>query len=123
MNIYLTAPKNRHISPFVRQRRLEMVNCKAAELIKNGHIVFSPMSYSQPIVLQYDLSTAIAWCDSVYVYRLAGWQGSTGVQSEIEYAEKTGKPVIYIDQFLFIRHTPFCCFAGATGDGTLDVVQ
>lgn len=107
MKIYLAVPYT-HISPFVRERRFEMVNYKAAELMKEGHIVFSPISHSHPIAVQENLpltaefwqqmnESFLDWCDSVYVYRLAGWQGSTGIQSEIEYAIKTGKPVIYID--------------------------
>ena len=106
MKIYLAAPYS-HQHSQVRELRFKLINVKAAELINQGHIVFSPISHSHPIAVQESLPLAadfwqtmnesfIDWCDAVYVFMLDSWEKSKGTQSEIEYAKKTGKPVIYI---------------------------
>jgi len=105
--IYLAAPYS-HPSAQVRAKRYFHINKKAAELMRLGDIVFSPISHSHPIAVQEKLplsadywqvmnESLIDWADKVIVYRMAGWQFSSGVQSEIAYAKKTGKPVDYID--------------------------
>lgn len=107
MKIYLAVPYS-HQNRTVMEQRFKLVNRKSADLMKKGHIVFSPISHSHPIATQEELPLShdywkamnesfIDWCDALYVYRLACWQFSAGVHSEIEYAIKTGKPVIYID--------------------------
>lgn len=105
--IYLAAPYS-HPEKVGRLIRFYRINAKAAELMKSGNIVFSPISHSHPIADQCDLplhaefwqemnESFIDWADIVVVYRLIGWQCSNGVQAEIEYANKTGKPVEYTD--------------------------
>ncbi|MBF0235243.1 MAG: DUF1937 family protein, partial [Desulfamplus sp.] len=104
--IYLAIPYS-HESPEIRVTRYQAANRKAAELMKAGNIVFSPISHSHPIANQECLpldagywqtmnESFIDWSDIVVVYRLAGGQHSRGVQAEIDYATKTGKPVEYI---------------------------
>ena len=48
MKIYLATAYN-HNSELVRKLRFRMVNYAAAELMEQGHIVFSPISHSHPI--------------------------------------------------------------------------
>lgn len=107
MKIYLAAPYNHQHSQF-RELRFKLINVKAAELMCQGHIVFSPISHSHPIAVQEDLPLSfefwqamnesfIKWCDAVYVYRLDGWQHSKGIKAEIAYANKIKKPINYID--------------------------
>ena len=97
-----------HKNASVRELRFNLINVKAAELMRQGHIVFSPISHSHPIAVQEDLPLSfefwqamnesfIKWCDVVYVYCMDGWQHSQGIKSEIAYANKINKPINYID--------------------------
>ena len=104
MKIYLACPYS-HPDPKVRESRFRAVNEYAAELLREGHLVFSPISHSHPIAVQCDLPTDhdfwrewnrtfIKWCDVLYVAALDGWLQSKGVQWEIARAKSTGKEVI-----------------------------
>lgn len=103
MKIYLALPYTgmENIS-FIRANR------KAADLINDGHIVFSPISHSHHISLQCDIPgnwetwinlnrSFIEWCDEVWIYCLEGWAQSKGISREIKIADELGKPVKYID--------------------------
>jgi len=103
MKIYLAVPYTgmENIS-FIKANR------KAADLILDGHIVFSPISHSHHIALQCDIAgnwetwinldrSFIEWCDEVWVYRLNGWKKSKGIKAEIDIANELGKPICYID--------------------------
>lgn len=84
----------------------------SAHFINRGFLVFSPISHSHVMARDFDLpgdaefwSTVnhsfIDWADDVIVVKLDGWQDSTGVLDEIEYAIKTGKTVAYVDPGFF----------------------
>ena len=96
------------------ERSFELANQASYEIIKLGHIPFSPISMSHPIVEQskkdysFDKQLLgswevwskidfafIDWCDELIVidFNSEAVQNSTGVQAEIEYAQKLGKPV------------------------------
>jgi nucleoside 2-deoxyribosyltransferase len=96
------------------ERSFELANQASYEIIKLGHIPFSPISMSHPIVEQskkdysfdkqllgtWDVWSKIDfafidWCDELIVidFNSEAVQNSTGVQAEIEYAQKLGKPV------------------------------
>ena len=109
MKVYLAIPYTRH-----EKLSFSMANYAASEIIKMGHIPFSPISMSHPIVVEskkkgnfekellgtwdvwskIDMSF-IDWCDEVWVCNLdtGAVQDSTGVQAEIAYAKKLGKRV------------------------------
>ena len=101
MKIYLAIPySGNENSSFVKANR------KAAELMNQGNIVFSPISHTHPIASQCDLpadwefwkkqdESFIEWCDAVYVYCLPGWRESRGVVAEIKLAINLGKEIIY----------------------------
>ena len=103
MKIYLASPYS-HESDFIRKERFLQVCKKAAEIMLEGHIVFSPIAHSHPIskyignpndsefYLKQDMSF-IDWCDEVWIFAINGWQQSNGIQAEIEYAAHIGKPV------------------------------
>jgi len=106
MRIYLAAPYS-HESEDVRLIRFQKINKQSAELMMQGHIVFSPISHSHPIATQENLPLSadfwqsmnhsfIDWCDCVAVYQLDGWLESAGVKDEIRYATNNDKIVIYI---------------------------
>jgi nucleoside 2-deoxyribosyltransferase len=103
--LYLACPY-RHSDSKIMDLRFTLVNKKAAQLMDEGYIVFSPLSHSVPIDdyfsddkghdfwLNQDFPF-VEWCDVLYVYQLFGWKESGGVQCEIEYAKKLGKEIIY----------------------------
>lgn len=111
--IYLAAPYSaRNADGSLDQdkmlKRFRDVNSMAGQLIKSGLIVFSPISHSHPIglilneQLNHDMWMAqdiefIKWADEVWVYKLTGWNTSSGVTREIELAAKLCKPVRYIE--------------------------
>ena len=101
--IYLAIPYTRH-----EERSFELANKVAAELIKEGHIVFSPISMSHPIATVGGLKGTwdvwkridfefIDWCEEVVVVNFSNEavEQSTGVQDELKYAKSLGKPVTY----------------------------
>ena len=105
--IYLAGPYSSHdIS--VKQRRFDLLNIMAAKLMKEGHLVFSPISHTHPIALAGDLPggwefweaydrTFIDWADEIHVLKLPGWSTSTGVSAEIALGIELDKPVTYIE--------------------------
>lgn len=102
MKIYLAIPYfGNEKTSFIK------ANQKAAELMKSGHIVFSPISHSHPIAIQCGLPgdyefwaefdySFLEWCDELWVYCLTGWKQSKGVAAEIKIAKKLNKPIQYI---------------------------
>jgi len=104
--VYLASPYS-HDLPSVREARFGYACEKAAELMRDGVFVLSPIAHTHPIALnglpkgwefweQYD-RRLLAACDEVMVLRLAGWETSKGVQAEIKIALETGMPVTYTD--------------------------
>lgn len=99
--IYLAIPYSRY-----EERSFQLANEIAAELIRQGHIVFSPISMSHPIAtigkLKGDWETwkkidfeFINWCDEVVVINFdkEAVQNSIGVQDELKYALEIGKSI------------------------------
>lgn len=103
---YLACPYNDD-SVFVRVERFEAVNRAAAELLKQGRFIFSPISHTHPIAC-YGLPKGFDFwepydrqfldiCKGLIVLCLPGWKESSGVQWEIEYMKKLGRPVEYLE--------------------------
>ncbi len=102
--IYLACPYS-HPDPKVREARFRKVNEYAAQLLREGHLVFSPISHSHPIAVQCELPTEhtfwkkwngsfIEWCNVLYVAALDGYLESEGVWWEMKTAKRKGKEVI-----------------------------
>lgn len=80
----------------------------AAELMKRGLHVYSPITHSHPIAVhgKMDALSHDIWmsldlamidaCDGMLVVMMPGWNESKGIRMEIEHAEKTGKPISYL---------------------------
>lgn len=103
--IYLAAPYT-HTDPAVREQRFAIANRVAADLIRAGHQVFSPISHSHPIALNGAPSDWLTWealdrrllaaSDELSVLMLDGWRESRGVQAEIDLAIEMDLPIRYI---------------------------
>lgn len=67
----------------------------AEEYIRGlGHIVLNPSFLPEGLSDYYEINKAmIDQCDAIYV--LLNYENSKGTKKEIEYAESTGKQVIY----------------------------
>ncbi len=107
MKIYLASPYS-HQREDVKLKRYNDVRHKTAELMMDGHIVFSPIAYSHQFHMDHDLPgdwqfwqtydrAFIEWCDEVWIYMLPGWQESHGVQAEISIAANMGKIIQYLE--------------------------
>jgi nucleoside 2-deoxyribosyltransferase len=103
--IYLASPYSSD-DPTIRQQRFEAACRAAAELMRQGKTVFSPIAHSHAICA-YGLP--LDWrfwerhdrryleaCDEVAVLMLDGWRESVGVQAEIAIARELGKPVTFL---------------------------
>lgn len=104
--IYLASPYS-HIDPAVRLQRFETVCFVAANLMKEGHHIFSPIAHTHPICLKLDLPFAfefwksldeemITFCSDFWIVRMDGWSISKGVAAETAFAVKLGKSIRYI---------------------------
>jgi len=95
----------------LRIKRFEAVNKVAADLIKKGFAVISPISQSHPIAVQENIEgtfntwadmdyNIISRCDMMFVFCQDGWDKSEGVMKEIAFARQNNIPVIFIDEEL-----------------------
>lgn len=113
MKIYIAIPYSG-----IEKLSFKLANFVSSEIMKLGHIPFSPISMSHPIVQEackyhtYDKKLMgswqfwekidcafIDWCDEVWVININDeyTKNSIGVQGEISYAKKIGKNVRYIN--------------------------
>jgi len=105
--IYLATPYS-HTDAEVRERRFKAVNQKAAELMRQGLHIYSPISHTHPIALagelplgwdywqDYDRAMLNACC-KLMVLKLDGWSESKGVLAEIKIADELGLPVEFLE--------------------------
>lgn len=105
--VYLATPYS-HDDAAVRQRRFEIVNGVAAELIGRGIHVYSPISHTHPIAIAGELPKGwdfweacdrliLSACVKMIVLRQPGWKESVGVSAEIRMAKEMHLPIEYID--------------------------
>jgi len=105
--IYLASPYS-HPDPEVRHQRFEAVNRAAANLMRRGHVIFSPISHSHIIARDHDLPTDwdfweridvefVKRCDELWVLKLNGWEESRGVCHEVDCAKFLDIPVKFIE--------------------------
>jgi hypothetical protein len=94
----------------VREFRFRSATLVAAEMIRGGRVVYSPITMTHPLDallageaqtlgsdfwLNFDRAFMDA-CDDLAVLTLAGWEESQGVQREIAHFVSQGKPVEYL---------------------------
>ena len=102
--IYVACPYS-HQSEDVMVERFEAVNRFCAELMREGLLVFSPISHTHPIA-QYGLPKGwdfwhkydqvyLDVCDGIIVLRLVGYKESVGVTAEANEMFRQGKPIVH----------------------------
>ena len=107
--IYLCSPYS-HPDPAVRHARYLAVCKKAAELILQEQVIFSPIAHSHPIseFMPPDKVTCFdTWmsvdvpilrrAETLAVLMLDGWQQSRGVAEEIRVATACRIPIRYLE--------------------------
>jgi len=105
---YLAIPYS-HINNHVEELRFEIANAISTRLMKEGEIIFSPISHTHPMVKyglpgdwNYWKEQDIAFldiCNELYVVMLKGWKESTGIPAEIAHMEQRGIAVQFIDPY------------------------
>lgn len=107
--VYLACPYS-HPEMSVRLERFEASAHAAAELIREGKFVYSPITMTHPIDLVLaDEGGSMGseyWCDfdeafmnvcsEMIILAIPGWQESRGIAREIDYFLQRGKPISLI---------------------------
>jgi hypothetical protein len=105
MLTYLASPYS-HIDPYTRQYRFEQASKAMAELMLEGHLVYSPIAMTHHAAVNHGLpydfqfwrshcEAFLAVCSSMIVLQLPGWEQSVGVNYEIEWMLDRGLDVEY----------------------------
>jgi len=104
--IYLASPYS-HPDPAVMQARFEAAARATGELMKAGHVVYSPIAHNHPIAQLCDMPTGwefwkrldlavLERCDKLIVLMLDDWDASVGVNDETAFALSRGMAVEYL---------------------------
>jgi hypothetical protein len=100
------------ISPYsdpsasVVHERFEKTEAFVASLMNQGICAVSVVVFCHPLAIRQGLPTTYKFwkemciammkdCDTVCVFKLDGWETSTGVQDEIQIATKLSKSIFY----------------------------
>ena len=104
--IYLASPYS-HPDRVVRKWRYELACKVAALLMRDGHLVYSPIVHSHPLTrfrlpAEWDYwrrldEEMLRRCDALAVLRLPGWEQSVGVQAELALAKELGLKSGYVE--------------------------
>lgn len=103
--IYLACPYTG--TPEQRASRVEVANAVAARLMREGNVVFSPITHGHAIAEQCGFPQDwtfwmeqcvpfLEWADCMVVVMADGWRESRGVQQELNLANEMGKPVEFV---------------------------
>lgn len=114
--IYVAGPYTNPASE--RLFRYEALTRAATEQMREGHLVYSPITHTHPldVILAEGEADAtlgsdfwcdlderfMAICDECVVVMLEGWQQSRGVAREIAHFRAAGKPVRFLEPSPFV---------------------
>ncbi len=95
----------------VREFRFKVITRIAADFIKRGNLIYSPITYTHPIaevdkhIRHEDYITLdmffLKRADLLMIACLPGWEDSQGIKMEIQLANDLGKGIIYLDTYLY----------------------
>ena len=104
--VYLASPYS-HENELLREHRFVIACRVAANLMKAGLNIFSPIAHSHPIAqfgLPQDLDfwmkqdrLLLDACDAMIVLKLKDWKESKGVAKERWIMVEAGKPILYLN--------------------------
>lgn len=106
--IYFASPYSDKNPDVVNERYNKTCN-KVAELVSQGNIVMSPIVYGHTL-LQYkempgDWQFWKNFCESflyksdeMFVYKIEGWDKSTGLLAEVELAKSLNIKITYLEE-------------------------
>lgn len=105
--IYLASPYSSD-DRNIKEKRFREVSQAAAELIRRGHIIFSPVVHFHPIAIEGELpgnwsfwkqidTTYLKCCSRMFVLMIPGWESSVGIKGEIDIAKNLEIPICYVD--------------------------
>jgi len=103
--IYIGSPYS-HPDKDVRQERFELVSKFAADLVSEGYIAISPITYGHTLLYFKDMPTDFEFwnmfcigllkkCDYLYVLEIDGHKESKGLQEEIKFAKENNIIIKY----------------------------
>lgn len=113
---YLACPYQ-HTDKQIMRERFDAVNRAAAQLMREGMYIFSPISHTHPIAECGDLPRGwdyweaydralLSCCSRLIVLQLPGWEQSVGVRAEIAIAKELGLDIEYWDGLALTHPTP-----------------
>lgn len=105
--IYLASPYS-HENSIIRELRYHQVLLHCETRMKEGKSIFSPIVYGHQFAVNFDFPYAAkTWeffnfemlgaANKVEVLLLDGWDESLGVETEIDWAQRFGKPLTYVE--------------------------
>lgn len=105
--IYLASPYS-HPDPVIRKTRFLLVEQCAANLIKAGRFVWTPIVYTHEMAIKHSFPTdAEFWkklnisflrkADEMYLLKIDGWMESKGVMMELKLAEDMLIPIRFVN--------------------------
>lgn len=107
-------PVSRQRAVTIRDRRYRKVCKKAAQLMLEGKLIFCPIAHSHPIEvigMKGEIKSGDFWLEQDFallehaseliVFMMDGWEDSSGVTREIEFAKANSIPIVYIEDEAF----------------------
>lgn len=93
----------------VRDLRYRQAKALWTALMNQGKQVFAPVVHAHPAAVVHDLPKDFEFwrrwnihflrhADGLIVGTLPGWEGSTGVRAEIQFAQEAGIPIEYLTE-------------------------
>lgn len=106
--IYLASPYTSRDSLIIKTRFL-IVEQVTAQLLEQGHFIYSPIIHCHQLASKYALPTdfdfwrrynfdMIRRCDEFWVLTIPGWQESKGVTAECDLAYTLDLPRSHVDE-------------------------
>jgi hypothetical protein len=105
--IYFASPYSDKNQDVVNQR-VELTTKTVAKLVAEGNVVISPIVYGHTLLKYHDMpsdwefwknfcQSFLLKCEEMIVFKIDGWDKSSGVNGEIEIAQKMGIKITYLE--------------------------